>query len=105
MDSCDVDDIGDGNGFSGDLDRDELYDCWVANVPSCHVDGFDATFDDLWDFAVDTATELSADATTALEGAIAEANSWHTDSTSGHNHEECPPTIRRLGSFFSSFFN
>ena len=110
MTSCDVDDSTDPlvTDFSGDLDKDELHDCWAANVPDCLSSDFDTAFGTIWTDHLGLADDatLDAAAVTALEGVIAELSDWHTDSTSGHNHEACPaPVTRRLASFFTSFFN
>jgi hypothetical protein len=109
MTSCDLDDseLTDGTGFSGDLDKDELHDCWADNVPDCLSAAFDTAFEDVWTNQLglgDTDT-LDAAAVTALEGVIAEVSDWHSDSTDGHNHEACPDATRRLSGFFASFFN
>jgi len=109
MSECDVDDSTDPlvTDFSGDLDKDELYDCWVAQVPECLTGDFDTDFADLWTNILGLGDDDTIDATgvDALEAVIAEVSDWHTSSTSGHNHEACPDTTRRLFSFFSSFFN
>jgi len=104
--SCDTESAPDAGDQDGALTKDELYDCWVANVPDCLVSDFDTAFADVWGTQLDLgdADTLDAAAVTALEGVLAEVSDWHSSSTDGHNHEACP-TTRRLSSFFASFFN
>jgi len=111
--TCDTDesDLADGSGFSGDLSKTELYDCWVANVPECLVATFDTDFETLWTaFDADTNDTLdTGDEFDFAAGALAEVSDWHSSSSSDGeaDHSACPPEERRLSvaNLVSSFFN
>jgi len=115
IDTCDTDEseLADGTGFSGDLSKTELYDCWVANVPDCLVATFDTDFETLWAvFDADANDTLdTGDEFDFLGTALAEVSDWHSAYSSSddgdHDHNDCPPEsgARRLLSYLSSFLN